>query len=37
MRLFANLCHKKGCSNRTIAGFRFCMKKNCGKAKDEEE
>ena len=37
MRLTTNICVKKGCNNITRAGFRFCMQKNCGKKKGEEE
>tara|TARA_R110002051_G_scaffold320720_2_gene406620 strand:+ start:478 stop:600 length:123 start_codon:yes stop_codon:yes gene_type:complete len=40
MRLTMNLCAKRDCGHRTLAGFRFCMQKNCGKPIDvskEEE
>ena len=32
MRLTINLCHKRGCTNRTRSGMRFCSAyPNCGK------
>lgn len=37
MRLLVNLCHKRGCTNLTRAGFRFCMRPDCGPPKEEEE
>ena len=37
MRLFANICIRKNCTNLTRAGFRFCYQENCGKESTEEE
>ena len=40
MRLTINLCVKRGCTNSTRAGFRFCYQKDCGPKQekgDEEE
>jgi len=30
MRLFQEPCHKRNCTNSRRAGFRFCMRKDCG-------
>jgi len=37
MRLTMLMCHKKNCFNLVRTGFRFCMNKNCGKGKGDEE